>query len=107
MTVLIRVDYYTLFLAVNKATQSLVRHSNTESADIMLDRLCESVAMSDVTLSRVLTLCGVWAGPDRCRLTCDSLERCVSVLMRVCKETWTETTGLVLLYGPVPCVGSS
>ena len=81
---------HTLFLAVNKATQSLVRHSNTESAkeciDIMLDRLCESVAMSDVTLSRVLTLCGVWAGPDRCRLTCDSLERCVSVLMRVCKE---------------------
>ena len=81
---------HTLFLAVNKATQLLVRHSNTESAkecvDIMLDKLCESVAMNDVTLSRVLTLCGVWAAPDRCRLTCDSLERCVSALMRVCRE---------------------
>ena len=81
---------HTLFLAVNKATQSLVRHSNTESAkecvDVMLDRLCESVAMTDVTLSGVLTLCGVWAGPDRCRLTCDSLERCVNELVRVCRE---------------------
>ena len=83
-------DSSLLLVAVEKTTLSLVMHSNVESAkecvSIMMDRLSVSGAMSDVILSGIISLCSMWAGPERCRLTADSFGRSVDTLVKVCRE---------------------
>ena len=89
----------TAFLhSLKKTCELMVLHSNVGTAqeciNILLDKLSESAELGDASLGGLVEVSGCWVGPDRCRLSPDSFDRCVSGLLGLCgsvsdkRESW-------------------